>query len=81
MKYRTFLKTNLEPEVFEKNGRQAKVMYVKDNGYELHKTDPRDADNTRVSQYSTKERAINAAKAFINHNSLRTKGCLSLIRI
>jgi hypothetical protein len=64
----------IETAEFERNGRKARVIFVRDGGYEVYKTDPKSFNGYRTSQYSTKAKAIAAAKNFIRKSVLWTKG-------
>jgi hypothetical protein len=59
---------------FEKDERKAKVMRGRDVGYIVCKSDSKKFSGMRTSQYSTREKAIKAAKNFIKMPVLWTKG-------
>lgn len=68
------LKSPVEIAEFQKSGRTAKVMRDREEGYIVCKTDSKIFSGTRTAQYSTKEKAIQAAKNFIKKPVIWTKG-------
>ncbi len=69
-----YLKSFVEIAEFEHDGRQAKVLRDRDDGYLVCKTDPKNFSGMRTSQYPTREKAVTAAKRFIKHPVVWTTG-------
>ena len=75
-----YQKSLFEIAEFKKDGRIARVLYVRDGGYEVCKIDPNKFSGYRISQYSTKEKAVVAAKLFVTKAVSWTKGRIEQVK-